>query len=905
MNEHQDREQEIFAQALELSPKERAEYLDSACAGDSALRNQVESLIDAMEQAGEQGFFDQPTGGASEETVQIEDSGSLHAEEKPGAIIGNYTVQELIGEGGFGSVYRAQQTSPVNREVALKIIKLGMDTRQVISRFEAERQALAMMDHSGIAKVYDAGATNSGRPYFVMELVHGVAITHYCDQHTLSIRDRLNLFRKVCDAVQHAHQKSIIHRDIKPSNVLVCMQDGQPSPKVIDFGVAKATTMRLSEHTVHTQARQLVGTPAYMSPEQAGMSQEDIDTRSDVYSLGVLLYELLTGATPLEGKTLSKSSYEVIQRMIRDVTPPKPSTRLSSIETTTEIAQFRHTEPKKLQQEIQGDLDWIVMKALEKDRTRRYEGVNALAEDIGRYLEKEPIHARPPTNAYKLSMFVQRNRKAVAAALALFGVLLLGIAGTTSGLVWALDEREKARLAAADELAAQIEATKASEQAASEAQRATLEAQTAEELSRFFVMDVLSAADPARTTNKELTVREALVNASDSIEGRFEGRPDFESKIHNALGYLFGRLGSLERAEHHHRREWALTQQEHGELSFENARIMHSVVGDLAMQERDAEAIELTQRQLAIIDQLDSPEASQFRLRVIGNLGALLIRTERIEEAAPILQETLQIKREQYGDRHPTTLSTIDALATLMGRTGNFDRALELANEAYAGQAEVLGEGDPRTLNTLVKLSLAHTRLGQHTEALALLKAGIEQTLQRLGPTHPTSIYLRSSYARSLFDVGEYDRAEEIALALITDLESRDPEMLQENSRATLTTLTSCLVKKEQYEPALDVVDRALRSARTAYGEQDTRLAEYLNLRAKILQDLNRFEDAEADLIESWACVNREDAIDDQQEPTLRSLTSFYEKWHEIEPASRYLEKSRIWKARLDALGSN
>ena len=558
MTDAHDREHEIFSHAMGLPHDERGRYLDEACGGDASLREQVDSLIEAMEQAGAHGFFDHPTGGATS-TPGADDE--TPEDVLPGDMIGNYTVLERIGEGGFGRVYRAEQTVPMKREVAIKIIKLGMDTHQVISRFEAERQALALMDHPAISTVFEAGATQSGRPYFVMELVRGVPITKYCDDHTLSIRDRLILFREVCAAVQHAHQKSIIHRDIKPSNVLVADKDGRHIPKVIDFGVAKATAAKLSENTIHTQVRQLVGTPAYMSPEQAGGSRGDIDTRSDVYSLGVLLYELLTGATPLDAKTLTRSSYEDIQRMIREVTPPKPSTRLSTNETTADIAQQRHSEPRKLLQEVRGDLDWIVMKALEKDRKRRYETVNALSDDLGRFLANEPVIARPPSRAYTVHKFVRRNRGAVAAGVALICVLLLGIAGTTWGLIWALDEREKARVAADDELRAQIAATEAAQQAASEAERATREAETAEELSRFFVMDVLSAADPARTTNKELTVREALINASNSIEGRFEGRPDFEMKTHNALGYLFSRLGVLDRAEHHHREELALTEK--------------------------------------------------------------------------------------------------------------------------------------------------------------------------------------------------------------------------------------------------------------------------------------------------------------------------------------------------------
>ncbi len=901
MSDDRDREKRIFSEAMGMPADERAAYLSRACGGDPAMRDQIESLIEAMSQAGDQGFLERPTGGASTTSGSNVSDDLLHEEEQHGSLIDKYKILDRIGEGGFGTVYRARQTEPIERDVALKVIKLGMDTRQVISRFEAERQALAIMDHRAIAAVYDAGATKSGRPYFVMELVQGRPVTKLCDEQKFSIRDRLALFQEVCSAIQHAHQKGVIHRDVKPSNVLVSLgENGEPTPKVIDFGIAKATTARLSEHSVHTEARQLVGTPAYMSPEQAGLSQEDIDTRSDIYSLGVLLYEMLTGTTPLAISRSTGSDQDEIRKAIRETVPLKPSSRVGSAETTEEVAHLRRTDRAKLRQELSGDLDWIVMKAIEPDRDRRYETVNALSEDIARYLSSEPITARPPSRAYKISKFVQRNRGAVVASGVLAAVLLLGVVGTGWGLVWALDEREKARGAAKAELDAQIEATEAAEQAASEAQRAAREAETAEELSRFFVIDVLSAADPARTKDKELTVREALINASESIEGRFEGRPDFEVKIHNALGYLFGRLGVLERAEQHHRREWALTEAKYGEVSFENVRIMHSIVGDLAMQERDAEAIELTQRQLAIVDQLNTDEAAQFRLRVIGNLGALLIRSQRTAEAIPILEETLETKREQYGDRHPTTLSTIEALAAAMRRVGEFDRALELLKESYSGQAQVLGEGDPRTLNTKMSLALAHARVDQYGKALSLLSDGLADAKQRLSPDHPTIRYFQSSYARTLFESGQHDLAEQFAVDLLSSLETTDPNMLLEHSRVTLTVLASCLIQRSDFDAALEVADRALTAARSVFTEDDVRLASFFTLRAGILRELGRYQAAEKDLQNAWACVDHENALPDEYGPVASEFAQLYVDLYALGADSRHLEQIEEWKLRAE-----
>ena len=426
----------------------RPALLDAMCAGDPALRQRLDTLLAARQKADELSAKGAP---AVVATIKLDPP---HAgDEAVGKTIGRYKVLEKVGEGGCGVVYVAEQTEPVRRRVALKVIKLGMDTKQVVARFEAERQALAMMDHANIARVLDAGSTETGRPFFVMELVRGIRITDYCDQHNLSTKERLELFIKVCQAIQHAHQKGIIHRDIKPSNILVTLHDGVPVPKVIDFGIAKATEGRLTDGTVYTQLHQFIGTPAYMSPEQAEMSGLDIDTRSDIYSLGVLLYELLTGRTPFDSDELMSLGLDEMRKAIREKDPMRPSTRFATLEgeDLTATAKRRSTEISKLMHQLKGDLDWIVMKALEKDRTRRYETANGLAADLKRHLSNETVVARPPSSAYRFQKLVRRNKLAFAAGVAIAAALLLGTIASTWQSVRATRAKREALAAQASE----------------------------------------------------------------------------------------------------------------------------------------------------------------------------------------------------------------------------------------------------------------------------------------------------------------------------------------------------------------------------------------------------------------------------------------------------------------------
>jgi serine/threonine protein kinase len=466
------------------------------------------------------------------------------SEAGPGGKIGPYKLLSILGEGGFGIVYLAEQQKPVKRRVALKVIKPGMDSKQVIARFEAEEQALALLDHPNVAQVYEAGMTKAGRPYFAMECVKGVPITEYCDREKLSIEERLGLFLQVCEGLQHAHQKGVIHRDIKPSNILVFVQEKKAVPKIIDFGVAKAISQPLTERTLYTEQGQFVGTPEYMSPEQAE-SSKDIDTRTDIYSLGALLYELLTGVLPFAAETLREGGFENVKHIIREEEPKTPSTWLSRLgeKESTKLAQRRRVDIGTLRRRLCGDLDWITLKAMEKDRTRRYVSVAELAADIRHHLNHEPVLASPPSTVYRMTKFVRRNRALVTGIAAVLVVLIGGI------VVSALFAVGQARARAQAEQARDKEASALAE---------------AQAVADFLKDDVLASVDPAKAKAPEVTVRYILDAASEDIEGKFEGKPLVEASVRQTLGNTYLNLGKYNAAEPHLERAVAIQIQRGG-----------------------------------------------------------------------------------------------------------------------------------------------------------------------------------------------------------------------------------------------------------------------------------------------------------------------------------------------------
>ncbi len=534
--------EEIFQAAADLSPHARPAFLDDRCAGDAALRARIEELLSRHDRGDS---LTSPVvwfgGGAGDPGVAPGPFPAAAVAEGPGTVIGRYKLLQVIGEGGFGIVYMAEQREPVVRKVALKIIKLGMDTREVVARFEAERQALAMMDHPGIARVLDGGATASGRPYFVMELVRGVPVTEFCAANELSTNDRLELFVQVCQAVQHAHQKGIIHRDLKPSNVLVTLDDGTPRPMVIDFGVAKAMHTRLTEKTLFTRYEQFMGTPAYMSPEQAQMSALDVDTRTDIYSLGVLLYELLTGTTPFDAQSLMRAGLAEVQRVIREEQPPRPSLRISTTGGAS-IARRKGLDAASLSRRVRGDLDWIVMKALDKDRRRRYDTAGELADDVRRHLAREPVLAGPPGPAYRLRKFLARNRAAVLSLILILLALVAGIIATS---------------------AAKLESDRNSALAEERADHAVA--------ALDFLVSTLSLTNPEIALDPEVSVHTLLDHTSQGVAEAFADQPWAEVRIRATIGRAYRALSENELAEPHLQRAVELVDRTTAESGFEGA----------------------------------------------------------------------------------------------------------------------------------------------------------------------------------------------------------------------------------------------------------------------------------------------------------------------------------------------
>lgn len=661
---------DLFDRAVELPREGRAAFLEEACGEDAALRGEVEALLRAHDSAGQ--FLAEPT---------VLPHALLAANHLGvGAQVGPYQLLRVLGEGGYGIVYEAQQLQPLQRKVALKVIKAGMDTQQVIARFELERQALARMEHPGIARVLDAGATPGGRPYFVMELVEGPPITEYCRANRLSLTDRLDLFAAVCRAVQHAHQKGIIHRDLKPRNVLVGSHDGRPVPKVIDFGIAKALHPQANGNTL-TLVPQLLGTPHYMSPEQATGAPADLDTRSDIYSLGVLLYELLTDTPPFEPVELRSAAYAEVQRIISQTDPPPPSARLATQTRSLTTSELR-AEARRRKDMVRGDLDWIVLKAMEKDRERRYSTAQALEEDLRRHLNSEPISAGSPTRLYLLQKFARRHRRSLFTAGAVFGALILGLAGAIWGMVLAhrsaVAEKTQRGIAERQTLLAQTNAREAREQA-----DRLLAAQSAV----YHLLD-FGATDG---TDAPPAVLDFVTARAD--EGPLSKHPDAEAPVRTALGMAYYRQNRWADAEKQLRRALMLDRQLRGEQTPDAAALLAHIGVTLMYQKKYAQAVPVFRESLQIY------QACGFKVVAPGavksNLAAALAAEGDLDGAENILRDALTAAHGTGSELRYDALFAIRTLAGVLRETGDRQGSDELVN-AIQTLRERLG-------NTLVR----------------------------------------------------------------------------------------------------------------------------------------------------------------------------------------------------------
>jgi serine/threonine protein kinase/Tfp pilus assembly protein PilF len=756
------------------SPEERAAYLDQACAGDTERRARVEALLRAYEAAG---HFMQGDPAFPPQGRTIDDP----LTERPGTVIGAYKLQEQIGEGGMGLVFVADQEKPIRRRVALKVIKPGMDSRQVIARFETERQALALMDHPNIAHVLDAGTTESGQPYFVMELVKGVPITEYCDQHRLTTRQRLELFLAVCSAVRHAHQKGIIHRDLKPSNVLVTVHDVTPVVKIIDFGIAKAIGQPLTDRSVYTGFSQLIGTPLYMSPEQSGLSSVDVDTRSDIYSLGVLLYELLTGTTPLDAETVKKASLDEMRRIIREDDPARPSARLSTLDARVlaAVAERRGADPRTLGREVRGELDWIVMKCLEKDRNRRYESAAALARDVERYQAGETVEACPPSTAYRLRKFLRKYRLVVSLAAAGLGVLLLAVAGLAANNQLLRAERARTDTARRDEEVARV----AEREANSRARRRLEQVEKGNEILTRIFADLNPNPEEDAEKSLRILLTERVIEAARELDGESAGDAVRVALMQAKLGKSLAYLGRPEEAQ-------ALLDKAHRTLT-EKLGGSHTetlvVKNNLALayfyQGKYAATEVLFREALAGLTANLGPDHPNT-LTTKGNLAETYHCLGEYARQEPLLNEVIAAKTASLGADHPSTLSSKHNLAVLYFAQGKYAEADALLHALIAAEADRVGASHIRMLTRKKLLAAVCREQRKHAQAEALLREVLQDSPTNLGADHPLTLGARTELARVYLTQGKTAEAESLLSAALPAQTAR----LGADHPSTLTT---------------------------------------------------------------------------------------------------------------------
>ena len=819
--QHWDRLRELFHHVLDMPPGERTAYLDDECP-DSAMRAELESLLGP------------PAGNVLGSPVVDGVREAIHAamertEPGPpdsgteGMLIGRYRLLEKIGEGGMGEVWRAEQLEPVRRQVALKLVRAFMNSREVVARFESERQALALMDHPAIARFYDAGSTPNGAPYFVMDYVEGAPITAYCDNHRLTIRERLELFIRVCEGVQHAHQKAIIHRDLKPSNILVTEVDGKAEPKIIDFGVAKALAPGLRAESMFTRAGAFVGTPEYMSPEQAASSGEDIDTRSDVFSLGVILYELLTGARPIK---LQAITLEEFLRKLRKEEPEKPSSRIRRQDEAalSGVALNRQATPAALSKQLRGDLDSIAGKALEKERSLRYDAPSSLAADIGRYLRQEGVWAVPPSTFYRMGKFARRHSVALVVTAAF---LLVLIAAAAISILQGM--------------------------------RANQEAAVARAVTDFVQNDLLAQASTDKQAGSkakpdpDLKVRTALDRAAESMGSRFALQPKVEAEIRGTMGQTYLDLGLYPKARTQLERALELERRS---LGAENPTTVRTIsrLGYVAyLQGRypeaealDSQALEIQRRRLGA----DHPDT----LYTLSNLAIVYYTHVKYPEAESIDRQILEIRRRVSGPKHPYTLQSMNNLAIVYYLEGKYAEAEELFSEILAIQREGLGAEHHDTLMSMMNLGNVYRQEGKYAQAEAILKQCLEIRRRMLRIDHPDRLMSMLNLGNVYLQEGKYAEAEALYKESL-EIKSRVLGAEHASTLTSMNNLANVYSLEEKYAQAQPLFSKAIEIARRKLGEQNRSTIIFLSNFASMYQRQGKYAEAETYLAQALAAL--------------------------------------------------
>ncbi|MFO1484721.1 MAG: serine/threonine-protein kinase [Verrucomicrobiaceae bacterium] len=868
----------IVLDVQERPAVEREAFIIAACGEDAALLTEVRVLLSAqrLPQAAE----------IKSEAAVSSSRPAWMAMEREGDRIANYKLLQEIGEGGFGSVWMAEQLEPVSRSVALKIVKLGMDTREVIARFEVERRALAMMDHPNIAKVFDAGMTDSGRPFFVMELVKGLPITTFCDDRQLGTRERLALFADVCAAINHAHQKGVIHRDIKPSNIMVTLLGDKPVVKVIDFGIAKATEGKLTDKTLFTRFEQFIGTPVYMSPEQADPCVLDVDTRCDIYALGILLYELLVGRPPFDAKSLASAGVEEIRRIIREVEPPRPSSRLSTVsgEERTQLARSRRIEPGKLHRLVESDLDWIVMKAIDKERSRRYDTASAFAQDIAHFLADEPVNATPPSAGYQFRKFARRHKAALRVAAAFILVLV----GATAISIWqavrATRERDEKDLARKD----------------------------AEAITTFLV-DAFQSPDPARD-GRTITVAETLDHAAKQLESDLATQPAQRAKLQGALGRTYRVLGLAREAIPLQEKARDFSLSNNGPEHPDTLRAMDMLASSYFDAARFVEALRLREEVLRLRRQISGPKHPDT-VAAMNNLGASYLQVGRSDAALELSEEVLALRQKALGPEHTDTLDAMNNVANDFKALGRQDDALKLFEKEISLYRKAYGPKHPGTLLAMVNMAIAlHTRRGvrlspsdsrRNEEALKLLEEALPLCRQVLGPEHPLTLKAMADLAISCEDAGRKEETLQWREELLR-LRRKALGLLHPDTLLAMNNLAISCAAAGREDDALKLRTEVLPLYRQVLGAEHVRTLDAMSNLAVSYAAAGRLSEAVTLQEESLATMRHVLAPSELVfSVALKNLAEFYDKTgRKAEAVKLRAELKEAWSAYLRGPGS-